>query len=307
MTDKIARVWNGSEWVVVSSPVGVPNSIAVYQQEPPLSPVAGQLWVDSDNDETGNYFISSTVDLNNFVTQAQLDLKSPISSPTFTGIPSAPTATAATNTTQLATTAFVTTADNLKANIASPSFTGTVTVPSGSVSSPSISPSGDTNTGIFFPAADTIAFSEGGTEAMRIDSSGRVTMPYQPSATVTRINHVTSTGVIVFESALSNVGSHYNTSNGRFTCPVTGHYFISFSTLLYSMGSPTYVNLRVNGATYGSWGSFGVYGQFTGSYAGQGASAIISANANDYIDLYCTHNGTNLHNYYTWASFCLIK
>ena len=32
----------------------------------------------------------------------------------------------------------------------------------------------DTNTGIFFPAADTIAFSEGGTEAMRIDGSGFV-------------------------------------------------------------------------------------------------------------------------------------
>jgi hypothetical protein len=32
----------------------------------------------------------------------------------------------------------------------------------------------DTNTGIFFPAADTIAFGEGGSEAMRIDSSGNV-------------------------------------------------------------------------------------------------------------------------------------
>ena len=34
--------------------------------------------------------------------------------------------------------------------------------------------SGDLNTGIYFPSADTIAFTEGGTEAMRIDSSGRV-------------------------------------------------------------------------------------------------------------------------------------
>jgi hypothetical protein len=32
----------------------------------------------------------------------------------------------------------------------------------------------DTNTGIFFPAADTIAFAEGGAEAMRINSSGFV-------------------------------------------------------------------------------------------------------------------------------------
>ena len=32
----------------------------------------------------------------------------------------------------------------------------------------------DSNTGIFYPAADTIAFAEGGTEVMRIDSSGNV-------------------------------------------------------------------------------------------------------------------------------------
>ena len=32
----------------------------------------------------------------------------------------------------------------------------------------------DTNTGIFFPAADTIAFAEGGVEAMRLDSAGNM-------------------------------------------------------------------------------------------------------------------------------------
>jgi hypothetical protein len=32
----------------------------------------------------------------------------------------------------------------------------------------------DTNTGIFFPAADTIAFAEGGTEVMRLDSSANL-------------------------------------------------------------------------------------------------------------------------------------
>jgi hypothetical protein len=47
-------------------------------------------------------------------------------------------------------------------------------VPAGSASAPSIYPTGDTNTGIFFPAADTIAFTEGGVESARIDSSGRL-------------------------------------------------------------------------------------------------------------------------------------
>ena len=44
----------------------------------------------------------------------------------------------------------------------------------GSAALPSISFTGDTNTGIFSPAADTIAFAEGGAEAMRINSSGFV-------------------------------------------------------------------------------------------------------------------------------------
>jgi hypothetical protein len=47
-------------------------------------------------------------------------------------------------------------------------------VPAGTVSAPSIYSTGDTNTGIFFPAADTIAFAEGGAEVMRINSSANV-------------------------------------------------------------------------------------------------------------------------------------
>ena len=48
------------------------------------------------------------------------------------------------------------------------------TFAAGAVGTPSITTTGDTNTGIYFPAADTIAFTEGGTEAMRINSSGNV-------------------------------------------------------------------------------------------------------------------------------------
>jgi len=51
---------------------------------------------------------------------------------------------------------------------------GNVVLQAGSASTPALQPSGDTNTGIFFPAADTIAFAEGGVESARIDSSGRL-------------------------------------------------------------------------------------------------------------------------------------
>lgn len=62
-------------------------------------------------------------------TQTALDLKAPLASPALTGTPTAPTATGGTNTTQLATTAFVTAAVATKANLASPTFTGTPAAP----------------------------------------------------------------------------------------------------------------------------------------------------------------------------------
>ncbi len=62
--------------------------------------------------------------------------KAPLASPALTGVPTAPTAAALTNTTQLATTAFATAADAvlttaiaLKAPLASPALTGVPTAP----------------------------------------------------------------------------------------------------------------------------------------------------------------------------------
>jgi hypothetical protein len=51
----------------------------------------------------------------------------------------------------------------------------------GSAATPAIRGT-DTNTGIFFPAADTIAFAEGGAEVARFDSSGNLGLGVTPSA-----------------------------------------------------------------------------------------------------------------------------
>jgi len=49
-----------------------------------------------------------------------------------------------------------------------------INVPLGSASAPSIYFAGDTNTGIYSPTGDTIALSTGGSERLRLDSSGRL-------------------------------------------------------------------------------------------------------------------------------------
>jgi len=51
---------------------------------------------------------------------------------------------------------------------------GVLSLAAGAVGTPSLAASGDLNTGIFFPAADTIAASVGGVEGWRLDSSGNL-------------------------------------------------------------------------------------------------------------------------------------
>jgi len=54
--------------------------------------------------------------------------------------------------------------------------------PAGSASAPSITANGDTNTGLFFPAADTVGIATGGTERARVDSSGNLGLGVTPSS-----------------------------------------------------------------------------------------------------------------------------
>lgn len=82
-------------------------------------------WQTLDKTAVGLNNVDNTSDLNKPVstaTQTALDLKAPLASPGFTGIPTAPTAAAGTSTTQIATTAFVNAA---LATAASPDATAT--------------------------------------------------------------------------------------------------------------------------------------------------------------------------------------
>ena len=107
-------------------------------------------------------------------------------------------------------------------NIASPVIvSNTFALPAGSAAAPSIFPTGDTNTGIFFPAADTIAFTEGGAEAMRINANGSVligktTTAFQTAGRgVLEING-TSDAILGLTKTGTNLGFLYHTGTDLF-------------------------------------------------------------------------------------------
>jgi hypothetical protein len=132
-----------------------------------------------------------------------------VDSQAFTGTPSLPTGTiavtqtAADSTTALATTAFVTTADNLKANLASPTFTGTPSLPTGT-------------TGVTQTAGDNTT---------ALATTAFVTAAVPAFATVPQVLTLTSTTTAI--SPLNNyIGSlnpaHFSPDVAQLSSTVTG-------------------------------------------------------------------------------------
>jgi hypothetical protein len=84
------------------------------------------------------------------------------------------------------------------------SSTDPLVFPAGTVSLPAITTTGDTNTGIFFPSADTIAFTEGGGEAMRITSAGAMLLGTTTAGSASAGDLVVNGGVFLGGTATAN-------------------------------------------------------------------------------------------------------
>jgi hypothetical protein len=129
------------------------------------------------------------------------------------------------------------------------STTGVATFPAGTVALPSITTSGDTNTGIYFPAADTIAFTEGGAEAMRITSAGNVGIGTSSPTTTLAV-----TGTLSATSSLS-VGE-------TITSLQTNN-----ATVLNAASATTGYQIAINAQNTGGRLNFGLEGSTGGSLA----------------------------------------
>jgi hypothetical protein len=126
------------------------------------------------------------------------------------------------------------------------SATGVTTVQAGTAAAPAITTTGDTNTGIWFPAADTIAFTEGGVESMRINASGDLLVGQTTRSTATVGFSVITVGGDQGQTSMTTSGTEVlninrNTSDGelvrfRQDNTVEGTISVSGTTVSYNGG-----------------------------------------------------------------------
>jgi len=128
------------------------------------------------------------------------------------------------------------------------------------------------------------------TDALTIDSSGRVLTPARPAfhaySNTGSNAYFSANAEAVWNSTLVNVGDCYSTSTGRFISPIAGTYFF-MATLLSSSGERLYFRMRKNGSD--------IAGTFVetddpeaGLYQSASTSATITLAVNDYVSVYLT-------------------
>lgn len=131
------------------------------------------------------------------------------------------------------------------------------------------------------------------TERFRIDASGRVTMPYQPSFRAGKSASASGVGTILtFDQVYLNVGSCYSSSNGRFTAPVAGVYYFGWQGISGHQTTSNEQNfyLAKNGTAINDARGRG----YTSSSIH--LKTVIDLAVNDYVDIRIGNGNTSTYN-----------
>ena len=159
-----------------------------------------------------------------------------------------------------------------------------------------------------------LAIYNGSTKLWGISEHGYMLNPTKPHFSVYKddVTSYTTTGPadIVWNQVKYNVTSSYNTSNGRFTAPISGRYFFAFNVLHRGDG---YVKggYRINGTDFysGDASEFYVDGGISGAHSHVTVPMILDLSAGDYVTVNVERNagdlyfGSNAHN--NWIGYLL--
>ena len=131
----------------------------------------------------------------------------------------------------------------------------------------------------------------GGTTGLTIDNSGRMLTPARPAfyATKTNSGTVSSTNsTLVYNNVGHNQGSHYDSSNGKFTAPLTGLYYFSaaasivvandnrYFVISIQTSDTNYTGVLLTGRAHTKTTSGTTYGQTQ-------CAGVVHLNANDFV------------------------
>lgn len=169
------------------------------------------------------------------------------------------------------------------------SATGVATFSAGSASAPAITTSGDTNTGVLFPAADNVAITTAGTERVRVSAAGFFkatnTGSYRSSTGTYHefTSDKTSDAVSLFNaSSTSYTGAVFEGGSAR---SANSAYSMLDLYSGYLVSSDREFQLRGDGNGYadGTWNNNGAdYAEFFESTTGQaltlGATVVLDGN-----------------------------
>lgn len=136
-----------------------------------------------------------------------------------------------------------------------------------------------------------------------VDSSGRMLKGSQPMFFAYGNNWnargASDQSAVPFNLTLYNVGGHYNTSNGRFTAPVSGYYIFTANLRLDGTGGGNYLRYGIkknnagNGWDVGNGHAHAIQGNnHPTDYNTLPISHIIYLAANDYVWAWCFHVST---------------
>jgi hypothetical protein len=156
------------------------------------------------------------------------------------------------------------------------------------------------------PSTGILAFGTSLTERMRINANGQVTLPYQPAfyayAGAGGPSTRTTGAFTGFNLTRVNRGSHYNTSNGRFTAPIAGVYEFVFSMLWRNDSGDTgagEISIGVNGSNVNSRGiAYSSSPSTVGYHAQTNVHVTLSLSAGDYVTGWVHFSGNTVGNWY---------